>query len=1511
MHQSAMLYGQRFFEIYCLDRRCEKYTIAEIGSQDINGSLREVCPSGVRYIGMDFMKGKGVDIVIDDPYKLPIQDTSVDIVVASSCFEHSEFFWLVFLEAMRILKDDGVFYVNAPSNGFYHRWPVDCWRFYPDSGHAMVSWAKRNGYKPLLLESFIGDRSKGRVSQGGMWNDFVAVFLKDDRYSKKYPERIINTLNNFYNGYSSLMPGILNHNDRGPDFEMIETQVCQIESFKQALAERESRLMRELQELAVMQRRLDEAVTRVRGIEQSRSWRMTAPYRLIGMVIKSSLRGTIGRELLLRTVVATLLLPAALVFYGNMFEFLRNLRSGRGAFAKVITGEEDIRESLLTRNRLVRRVVFLSYSLAVRIHRGGSLKRSLDNFLRIIRSEGITGLRGRVITSMPGSNVLSLHAPDTRHVESLELKKEIAGRILVVDYRVPRADVSAGERATVGILRDLCALGYEVVFLANDMESSPSYETPLSEMGIRVVTRDSGFAYSAHYVEQHGSQFGVFYLIRVDVAENILPIARQVAPNARIIFHAPDLYFLREMREAELRNDPGAHYCAGQTRDRELAMMSQSDRVVVVSPAELPVLRELLPNTPISVFPVLYAPVVKNYLPCKKRKNIFFLGGFAHTPNIDAVQWFAAEIWPHVRKALSEVEFHIVGSEAPDSVLMLGKLPGIKIVGYMPDLDPVLDTMRVGVAPLRYGAGIKGKVAVTMGAGIPCICTDIAAEGMGIKNNVHALIENDPIRFAQAVVSLYQNEVLWTRLSRNGQSLVHDRFSHAANRSTLLKVLDKAQALPISLYCDYCQSAEPVAVLNPDEQTTVDVSIIVPVYNKWELTRTCLISVAYTGMGSGVTYELILADDGSTDETVHAAQAFPGLRVFKTPKNLGFLRNCNNAARSARGRHILLLNNDTVVLPGWLESLYHTMEQDPTIAIVGSKLLYPDGHIQEAGGGLLSNAEGVSIGRWLWVGARNFPVRRREPIFNIRRETDYISGASILVRKSFWDAVGGFDERYSNAYCEDSDLAMVARSIGMRVVYEPESEVIHFEHQTYAEQVSTDHASLQKQNKAQLIDKWRDVLQQDYLPPGSKWYKVAAHGERGIPTAVAERRKTMHLNVLYFSPFPSHPSNHGNQATIQQFAMRFQSMGHKVHFALLQSSMYSPQDEQTMRDAWDTFDILPNKHPLGSNGQEIPFDGWYEEGLGERIRLLCAKYDIDIVFCSYIFQSKMLEYVPDYILKVIDTHDKMGDRYEMLRKNGQPLEFFSCTPKEEGAYLRRADVVVARREEEARYFDFVTGRRTAIVVPHVEDPHFLQRKFDALRNVGIVASANRINLAIIRECLEAIDRKLADQPCPFTMHIAGQVKNMVEALPINEMTIFKRPWVRMHGFVTNIEKFYCEMDLIVSPVTMGTGINVKTVEAMAYGMPLLTTVCGSKGIETGVPMHEHENLHQLVASIFRLVEQPETLNKLAELSRWRFTSFYDEALSGFKNLFNHPVLSVGSRDTRANQINDVLVESEG
>ncbi|MCE1183846.1 MAG: glycosyltransferase [Rhodocyclales bacterium] len=1178
-----------------------------------------------------------------------------------------------------------------------------------------------------------------------------------------------------------------------------------------------------------------------------------------------------------------MLFPSALVFYGGLGGFLRRLNSGRGTFVEVVAGQAVIRERLLARNRLLRRLVFAGFSLAVRIQRAGSVKRSLGNFFRIIRTEGLGGVRGRMITTAPGMAAALVSVGHAR-AELPVLAKEVARRILVADYRVPRPDVSAGEHATVGILRDLCALGYEVVFLPNDMVPSPCYEAALCSVGMQVVNRESGFEYSAHYLERHGSEFGTFYFIRVDVAETLLPIARRVAPNAKVIFHAPDLYFLRETREAELNNDPAARERALHTRDRELAMMRQSDRVVLVSPAEVPVLRGVLPDTPISVFPVLYAPVVENQRPYSERKNIFFLGGFGHSPNVNAVQWFAAEVWPHVREALPNVEFHIIGAEAPAAVTALERQPGIKVVGFVPELEPVLETLRVGVAPLQYGAGIKGKVAVTMGAGIPCVCTEIAAEGMGIKNDVHALVENDPFRFAQAIVTLYQDEKTWSRLAKNGQSLVQDKFGDAANRASLLKVLDQTQALPISLYIDYCQAADPVAMPNPGADTEVDVSIIVPVYNKWHLTRACLASVVQTSVGSGVTYEVILADDGSKDETVHAAELFPGLRVVKTPKNLGFLRNCNNAATQARGRHILLLNNDTIVLPGWLESLYGTIESDSSIAIAGSKLLYPDGLIQEAGAALLSDGSAVNVGRGFG---------RFSEVFNLRREVDYITGASILIRKSFWSSVGGFDERYKMAYCEDSDLAMTARSVGMRVVYEPSSEVVHFEHQSYAEQAPSHNATLQNHNIAILLDKWSYVFGKNHLPVG-EWYLASSKAERSVPPATRARRSEGKLNVLYFSPFPSHPTSHGNRSTILQFGQYFQRLGHQVHFVLLQSHEYSEKDLEDMAKAWDTLDVLPFSNLMIADGGKIPFDGWYETSLGERIRLLCAKYDVDMVFCSYIFQSKMLEYVPDYILKVIDTHDKMGDRYEMLRNSGQPLEFFSCNPDEEGVYLRRADVVVARREEEARYFDSVTGRKTAIVVPHVEEPHFLERSFDGLKNVGIVASANRINLAIVRECLEAIDRKLAGNACPFTVHVAGQVKDMAEALPAWENAVFKRPWVQMHGFVPDISKFYSEMDLVVSPVTIGTGINVKTVQAMAYGMPLLTTLVGIKGVETDEPMHRHADLASLVQTLLAIQDDPQVLSRLAEVSRKRYTGFHDEAMSNIAQLFSHPKLRAGA-----------------
>jgi len=217
MHQTALENCREFFSCYASAvASASGVRVVDIGSQDVNGSLRQACPPEFCYIGVDFVPGRGVDIVLDDPYLLPFDTASVDIVLSSSCFEHSELFWLTFLEALRILRPEGLFYLNVPSNGHFHRYPVDCWRFYPDSGRALVTWAKRNGIDAALLESF----TSYQVVDG--WNDFVAVFLKSEKYRAQFPSRIIDGKSNYMNGLIDDCAEFRNHSALPEDKRKLE-----------------------------------------------------------------------------------------------------------------------------------------------------------------------------------------------------------------------------------------------------------------------------------------------------------------------------------------------------------------------------------------------------------------------------------------------------------------------------------------------------------------------------------------------------------------------------------------------------------------------------------------------------------------------------------------------------------------------------------------------------------------------------------------------------------------------------------------------------------------------------------------------------------------------------------------------------------------------------------------------------------------------------------------------------------------------------------------------------------------------------------------------------------------------------------------------------------------------------------------------------------------------------------------------------------------------------------------
>lgn len=203
MHPTAMHNAKSFFDTYAdAFDRADTTKVVEIGSQDVNGSLRQVCPPEFNYIGVDFQAAKGVDIVLSNPYELPFASHSIDIVVSSSCFEHSEMFWLVFLEVLRVLKPKGLFYLNAPSSGSFHRYPVDCWHFYPDSGKALVSWGRKSGENPELLESY--------TQKGGEWQDFVCIFIKDKDEATKFTRRILDQKQDFENGQRLGIEDLLN-----------------------------------------------------------------------------------------------------------------------------------------------------------------------------------------------------------------------------------------------------------------------------------------------------------------------------------------------------------------------------------------------------------------------------------------------------------------------------------------------------------------------------------------------------------------------------------------------------------------------------------------------------------------------------------------------------------------------------------------------------------------------------------------------------------------------------------------------------------------------------------------------------------------------------------------------------------------------------------------------------------------------------------------------------------------------------------------------------------------------------------------------------------------------------------------------------------------------------------------------------------------------------------------------------------------------------------------------------
>ncbi len=364
----------------------------------------------------------------------------------------------------------------------------------------------------------------------------------------------------------------------------------------------------------------------------------------------------------------------------------------------------------------------------------------------------------------------------------------VRGRVVFFDIDVPRPDESAGGYASFQEIRLFQSLGYKVTFVPIALTHAGRYTEQLQRAAVEVVHAPF-FSNVEQFIARRGGEFDLAYITRYQAAARVADPFRAAAPSARLLCNVADLHFLRALRKTLL--DPAEAQdlaSVAELREVELAALAKVDLALSYSPVEESVLAShLLGVTKVASLPWVLEPAPRA-APLGPREGIAFLGGFAHSPNIAAVEFFVSQVMPLLRRRLPGAPFCIYGSNIAPHLLQLG---GEDVVfrGFVQDVEEVFDRCRVFVAPLTYGAGVKGKVLDCLAAGVPAVLSPAAAEGLPIRDGVEALIARTPQEWVEAVAALHEDDALWTRISRGALELAGARFSFKAGREKLRDAL--------------------------------------------------------------------------------------------------------------------------------------------------------------------------------------------------------------------------------------------------------------------------------------------------------------------------------------------------------------------------------------------------------------------------------------------------------------------------------------------------------------------------------------------------------------------------------------------------------------------------------------------------------------------------------------------------------------------------------------------------